>query len=95
MNLKWSQYIVKYDIKGSIILFNTLNKSTVFINKCDYTLINQRLHENNLILDDKYIEYIDNLKNLDILIDKNINEKEEFFKNINFSIKNSNTLDIY
>ncbi|QPJ86734.1 radical SAM protein (plasmid) [Sarcina sp. JB2] len=94
MNLKWSQYIVKYDIKGSIILFNTLNKSTVFINKCDYTLINQSLHENNLILDDKYIEYIDNLKNLDILIDKNINEKEEFFKNINFSIKNSNTLDL-
>lgn len=88
--MKWSIFIIKVFHKEKVLLFSTKNSSVVVLDKQEYDIVDNAIKENIKIPKD-FKELLDN----DLLIRKEIDEKELFLKDLDKCLKENKHFTVH
>ncbi|MGL6186310.1 MAG: radical SAM protein [Clostridium chrysemydis] len=91
--MKWSQFILKFNDKNNIILFNTYNKATVSLELEQYQCIDEYLSNKECEIGVNK-EYVDSLINLEFIVDINFDERLNLYEKIDNVIETTEKLTV-
>ena len=91
--MKWSQFILTFEIDNQIILFNTYNKATVLFKIGEYNNIVDYFNKKEDYLKVNK-EYLDILINLEFVIENDYDEEVNLYKDISNYMKKTEKLTV-